>query len=455
MTKKMSLSIVHCMMCAAFFLSCSTNPLQGTKTTPPVTATGPGVFGLSQLKGMNKQLAKTTTALGTNVNFDLGSIKGSATFYFLLYNAGKNKITNITLRMTDSVRFAVYPAKIDTLNPDSIIGMMPVVKVVAYHGTAIDGPGNRPLMPMGLNSSDLIISGTTKTSGGADTNVTLTAGMSLRALVMDITIHFIFSELDSMVKGDNHVTDIPSLGVFQVSVKNYLYGFFPEDTLIEFVNVGNVPITLNALNMDDTADHSSAQITPGGSFNVLLRHSGQYCISIDGDHTVFDADKFDMTSTGMGFFLLSSPQTCLKYGMASIPLVSQQVGIFPDSLATGCVSTDMPISAAVFDLLVSYDSIYMYNGSFIVDKGPIIQTIGTDSTEVPCDSSEILYHEFAKLTGTFWGDENNFPQIAPIVLNHVYRAYCGSTNEDFFIVPIGRSIGGTNRIQLFWALFNH
>ena len=95
-----------------------------TPVSPNQTITltpGPGAFGLGYMKGLSKSTANAAVKSGANVNFDLGSIKGSTAFYFLLYNIGSTPITNVTLSIADTP-FAVYPSAMDTLIPGGDVG---------------------------------------------------------------------------------------------------------------------------------------------------------------------------------------------------------------------------------------------------------------------------------------------------------------------------------------------
>ena len=68
----------------AFIVECNrTAPVSPNET---ITLTpGPGKFAIGYMKGLSKRAANAAVQSGANVNFDLGSIKGSTAFYFLLY----------------------------------------------------------------------------------------------------------------------------------------------------------------------------------------------------------------------------------------------------------------------------------------------------------------------------------------------------------------------------------
>ena len=146
-----------------------------------------GAFGLSQMKGLGKRQAVTGVKDAGNAQFNLGKIKASTGFYFLLYNVGAQPITRIALNINNEA-FSVFPATIDSLLPGGDVGMLPIVKISAYHGTPFDGVGNRPLLPKGDNQFSLSITGHSITAEGNDTIIELDAAMELEALVFDFEL---------------------------------------------------------------------------------------------------------------------------------------------------------------------------------------------------------------------------------------------------------------------------
>jgi hypothetical protein len=291
--KKKHLWLMSCgAAMVTLIVSCTMNgPLQNEQTISPEG--GPGTFGMSWLKGMSKQAASTAVAHGTIVKFDLGSIKGSSAFYFLLYNIGKSKITNVTLAMSDSGMFSVYPAKIDTLIPGSDVGMLPIVKIVAYHGTAIDGAGSRPLMPKGPHSTELVISGTTKTCRGTDTNVILSAGMDLTALVMDAELLFNDSLVDlgmpiGGIGGGLTLDsfDIPNMRGYPHPGNNEIDTNFH----IKIANTGNVPLSIKVFYYPSggfvISDTLKCRVTAGETVAIPSHRNFSFFFCLDGNNTV-------------------------------------------------------------------------------------------------------------------------------------------------------------------------
>ena len=298
-----------------------------TPVSPNQTITltpGPGAFGLGYMKGLSKSTANAAVKSGANVNFDLGSIKGSTAFYFLLYNIGSTPITNVTLSIADTP-FAVYPSAMDTLIPGGDVGMLPIVKVNAFHGTPLDGTGYRPLMKKGLNTATLRISGTTRTSKEKDTTITLSAILNLQALVMDFklfgrtgSVNFANPWGTSM--GNINLPDSTSLTTWNdYYPANFIYNPDPayapgcysdnyRDTSINLSNTGNVAMHVYLYN-SGKAWGLDTVVSPGDS--ILIANPNAY-YAIDGDHTIADPRKFALQNDGRFYFNFSLPvaSTC-------------------------------------------------------------------------------------------------------------------------------------------------
>lgn len=306
---------------AALVAGCNrTTPVSPNET---ITLTpNPGAFGLRYMKGLSKSVAAATVQNGANVNFNLGSIKGSTAFYFLLYNIGYSPITNVSLSLDDSA-FTVYPSAIDTLIPGGDVGMLPVVKVNAFHGTPLDGIGNRPLMNKGLNTATLRISGTTRTARGKDTAVTLSAILDLQALVMDFklfgrtgSVDFTNPTLRSIagILSSIHLPDstiVSSWDEFFPANYNYsvsldmasCYNNNFRDTGIKLSNTGNVDIHVFLYISGQT--WSLDTVVPVGDSILIANPNATYVI--DGNHTVTNPNKFSLQNDGRYYFKFSIP----------------------------------------------------------------------------------------------------------------------------------------------------
>jgi len=299
------------------FAGCGSKaPLQ--TSTPNENQTnfeGPGLFGVSLLKGLSKQSAKTAVLTSPVVSFDLGSIKGSTSFYFLLYNVGKNSITNITFTVDDSA-FSIFPSKVDTLLPGNDVTILPIVKVVAYHGTPIDGAGTRPLMKKGSNDAVVTMRGSTKTSKGVDTTVILSAKLQLQALVMDLQISSCFG---GPYKLPNTSTGRAELQFPDGNYYNFSsgIGINYQDSIVTLKNTGNVPLAYKIYKSDDLKwvgytvtlqDSLKGTINAGDSLKIPhhyvpgIDNTLEHFFFIDGMNTAYDPKKLPVRADGVLYF---------------------------------------------------------------------------------------------------------------------------------------------------------
>lgn len=266
-----------------------------------------GKFGLSSMGKLEKRSADAAVQSGSQITFNLGKIKGSSGFFFLLYNVGMTPITNVTLSI-DNPAYSVFPSSMDTLVPGSDVGMLPVVKIAAFHGTPYDGIGTRPLLPMGNNKFVLHISGNSKTTSGTDTVITLDAEMNLEALVMDLSIIGINETLTPSPEGGVITGEVAKIesGITKV---NYYSTSCNADSILLIQNKGNVPLhcqiyhssyvtTTNnyaVVKIADTviASKSSIQQSIYGSDN-----SQAYYLVASGENAVVDPASLKLNDNG-------------------------------------------------------------------------------------------------------------------------------------------------------------
>ncbi len=204
----------------------------------------PGKLKLTLIRG----LSKTPTSLGMNgnlslvenVSYDLGDLRSSADFYFVISNVGGTTVKNISLRSNDS-SFVVFPQSIDSLIPGTTVDLrnlsdLPLVRVTTVHGPALHGIGFARLMQQGSNEGWLRIRGETRVGGGVVLSDSLIVRLRVNALVMSVTLHDSTREID-LSRPNGSVL----LGGFLNSQFVNLY--YVYDT-VKITNNGNVPILM-------------------------------------------------------------------------------------------------------------------------------------------------------------------------------------------------------------------
>lgn len=204
---------------------CQKNPSE-----PHLPATSPGRFALTRLQGLTPTLARMTMVApapsgSQGVDFDLGDIRNTSSFFFILANAGGTPITAVTLTSSNAA-FEIAPSSIDSLLPDTGLSFVPVIRLTAVHGTAPSGVGFANLLNPGLNATTVAISGTTKDSAGRAIAVSLNSHMNVNALVMDIRLFDGAAEVDL-----THPT-------------NSCLGCAPSDEVVRIFQLNSTPTTL-------------------------------------------------------------------------------------------------------------------------------------------------------------------------------------------------------------------
>src|SRR5512133_334507 len=285
---------------------CSEQPASGLEQTTTLNPQS-GKFGLSSMGKLEKRSADAAVQAGSQVTFNLGKIKGSSGFFFLLYNVGMTPITNVTLSI-DNPAYSVFPSSMDTLIPGSDVGMLPVVKIAAFHGTPYDGVGTRPLLPMGNNKFVLHIAGNSKTTAGTDTVIALDAEMNLDALIMDLSIAGMNEILTPASEGGVNTSEVANIGSGITKVSNYTTSC-KADSIITIRNNGNVPLHCQMYRSSYVTannNHTLEKIadTVIASRSVMIQsiyvsdNSQVYYLVASGENAVVDPAKLQLNDNG-------------------------------------------------------------------------------------------------------------------------------------------------------------
>ena len=190
----------------------------------PASQSGYFIVAASQ----NSSSPGARTAGGrTDTRFNLGPLRASREFMFMLSNGGNKDIFDITLS-GDNQTFEVFPQNIQRLAGKETGGVTQVVTVGVIHGVQLHSlPGQwlAPNLPKGLNEATIAVKG--KTLHGRDT--------------IEVTGDFIVS-VDAQVADAKIVC-----GNQDVNPQNDQWGFFRywyvyPDRTVRMVNTGNVRI---------------------------------------------------------------------------------------------------------------------------------------------------------------------------------------------------------------------
>ena len=268
--------------------NCSDNPVEDKVR--------PGELNLIWLKGLRKVSDQTdfeNLYQIQGVNFDLGDINGSTDFFFILANVGGTPITGISLTVADS-SFSVYPKSIDILSPGDNIDLKELseitfVRLTAIHGPAENRVGFTNLMPAGLNSTNLRISGTTIKENSLEQAVTLSAEMQVNAFLMDLRIWDGTREVD-LLKSDGQILR----GGFVIP--GFVQKYDVTDT-VRFENRGSVPVEVKVFrtNVVDTLEV--------GEIFLLGRYINTH-IRFESNGTMRDRARFPVYGDGKTYIFL-------------------------------------------------------------------------------------------------------------------------------------------------------
>lgn len=298
--------------CLMAIISCNKKSDEVSPETPEITAKKPGQFGLTQMQTgqrIRKQVINGITYVpydGASANrnqrtsntasFDLGNLKASKSFYFILSNSGDTTIKDITIESNNS-NFEVFPKSIDKIEPAGKSSIMPLLELGVIHGNRLNGLGFQSLLPMGQNTVEVVIKGKTFGTGG-EVNVELKAQIELFAEVMDIKLFKAGNEID--LKNTSFST---SLGGKESGL-GWVWGYSVGNDTISIENSGNIKIMLevNATVNGGTIQNHTIEV--GETLN-LGAISVSTLFILDGNGTVTDFERLRVGTDGKGYFVLS------------------------------------------------------------------------------------------------------------------------------------------------------
>ncbi len=161
-------------------LACSNSP-----TTPVSTQLLPGDFSLTHMTNLGKRLAAGSNSSST---LFLDTVSNTASYYFLLENKGDFDITGIKVT-SDNPAFVFSPDSLDVLMSRQKTTLLPIFKLTVTHGKQPSGIGYTTLLDTGMNVAEITFTGTTQNAGGAHQQVTLQAGLSAYAKLVDLNFY--------------------------------------------------------------------------------------------------------------------------------------------------------------------------------------------------------------------------------------------------------------------------
>jgi hypothetical protein len=266
------------------------------KNNDEVTKKVPGYFVLAELnnnESLSLRIAKSTSTS----SYEFGDLRASKEFFFLLTNGGDEPIFNITLS-TDNSQFTIRPSQVDklyggTLNSNAEnTGIIPILTLGINHGTNLNGVGYVDLLPMGVNTSVLTITGQTIDNG--DTiEISNSFDISVNAKVMDIELYEGSNKINMENRSKSIATTLGGLGFIT-------YYSIYDTSMIHIKNIGNVDIDLyygDILGVQDNhillLQSDSVSLMPSYIFTAIV---------LDSKGTITENSRISLGNDGKGYF---------------------------------------------------------------------------------------------------------------------------------------------------------
>lgn len=255
----------------------------------------PGYFILTELGNIENSSLKSSK-LNENEIFDFGDLKASKEYFFLLLNGGDEPIFNISLVM-DNSNFSITPSHLNEIGKGVLIdnnntGIVQILTLGITHGLYLNGSGYADLLPIGINTSFLTITG--QTINDDDTiDITSNYDISVTALIMDIELYNNSDKIDLTKPGLGKLsTDIDGME----SMRYYYVG---KTGIISLKNIGNVSIDLYYGNLENQIN--ILVINPSDSLMLDLPNDINILI-LDGKGTITDYKRIQRGIDGKGYF---------------------------------------------------------------------------------------------------------------------------------------------------------
>lgn len=234
------------------------------------------------------------------IAFDLGDVKASRDFYFILKNIGDTPVTDISIE-TDNPSFEVSPAAISRLEPDDEASFMQIICVSAIHGKPLNGIGYTSPMNLGNNRGGILIQGRTITGEGAETEAIHSAVIEVNALLIDLEAKTADSRINFGSPDLNAASSLGNLGWLPL----YIISGFP---VIE--NTGNAPFDVS-ISDSGYASNAGTRNTVMPNETLMIGKSSTEMpvfVTIHTNNVICNHEKFSIGSDGNVYFCFREPR---------------------------------------------------------------------------------------------------------------------------------------------------
>lgn len=241
------------------------------------------------MEGLHKSENLAHTAVSDSFDFNVGIIKGSASYYFMLTNTGETPIVDISIISTDST-IELSPSSISRIEPAGTNSVLPILKVTILHGVRLEnGIGYVPLQIRGPSSKFISVKGT------SDSLLTLDLRLDANFQVFDYNIF----------QNDSLLSTIPVDQVITAGSFSPAYNVYDSTSVIRIVNIGNVPLNISGYDRPSTPAIGDPLRIEIDSVYIISRASKYYdYYKVDGGGVVADSKRFNLTPDGSVFFVI-------------------------------------------------------------------------------------------------------------------------------------------------------
>jgi len=258
-------------------------------------------FTLSQLQRSTSGGRSASPAEEPKAAFALGDIHASKEFLFLLGNGAEESIFDVELTSNNS-QFQVSPKKISVLagTKSDESALIPLVSVGAIHGVQLEGVGFTDLMPMGVNTVTVTITGKVIENGDS-VEVKSTFDMNVDAKRMDVALFSENTEVDitkpeGMITGFGGATNLPAVAYYTFEWEKF-----------KIKNIGNVNIKVSVVDPEFNTTIASHDMAIGQTISIpelIPIVNNAIIIRLDGKGTISDQSRIDIGTDGNGYFVL-------------------------------------------------------------------------------------------------------------------------------------------------------
>jgi len=260
-----------------------------------------GYFKLTELRNIGTKSTQRITNDSIKTAFQLGDLKNSNEFYFLLSNGGDNPIFDVNLK-TNNSHFTTSPENISVLpgsETDINGSIIPLISMAVIHGTQINGIGFAELLPMGENLATLTITG--KTIENHDTiNLISNFYFSVDAKIMDIKIFDNGQEINLLKPVGSFA------GPFDIAGLGFIRYYQTSSDSLQINNTGNVDITLRITEADSYGNVNDLDpITVMQNQGLRINVNKHYLVlSLDSEGTITDYTHIQLGDDGNGYLAI-------------------------------------------------------------------------------------------------------------------------------------------------------